>query len=148
MNIETMDSEQTENFDTICIGDKAFISKMITEEDVCVFAEISSDYNPVHLDHEYACSTRFQKRIVHGMLVASLISAVIGTKLPGQGTVYLSQTLNFRAPVLLGETVYAEVEVIDKIIAKNQIKLKTVCFNQDDKVVLDGEALVLVEKTL
>ena len=125
-------------------GDKAFIKKKITEQDIILFSELSLDKNPVHLDDEYAKTTVFKKRIAHGMLSASLISAVIGTKLPGPGSIYVSQQLNFKAPVYINDEIKAEVEIIS-INEKNSgtwITCKTYCINQSDKIVLEGEAVL------
>ncbi len=126
------------------IGDTASLTKTFTDEDVRVFASISGDNNPVHLDEEYAARTQFKKRIAHGMLTAGLISAVLGTKLPGEGSIYLGQTINFRAPVYLDDTITATVTIIKMHEKKPIVTLETVCKNQDDVVVLDGEAVLLV----
>jgi len=139
-----MKEEKSKNFDEIRVGEKASTTKTFTEQDVYRFAEISGDYNPVHVNDNFAKNTRFKRRIVHGMLVASLLSSVVGTQLPGTGTIYLAQTLNFKAPVFLGDTISAEVEVIEKLVAKSRLKLKTICCNQTGVVVIEGEALVLV----
>ncbi len=127
----------------IFLGDTANISKKINEEDVISFASITNDSNLVHIDEEYAKNTRFGARIAHGMLIGSLISSVIGTKLPGLGTIYKSQLLSFLAPVYLGDTITASVEVVDINYIKKEIKLRTMCVNQNGKVVVDGEAIVL-----
>ncbi len=126
------------------IGSSASLTKTFTDEDVRKFAEISGDKNPVHLDDDYAAQTQFKKRIAHGMLTAGLISAVLGTKLPGEGSIYLGQTVNFRAPVYLGDTITATVTIIKMHEQKPIVTLETVCKNQDDVVVLDGEAVLLV----
>lgn len=141
-----MKEENSRSFDELAVGQKAAVEKTITEQDVNLFAEVSGDYNLVHTDEAFAQQTRFKKRIAHGMLAASLVSRVIGTKLPGPGTIYLSQTLNFKAPVYFGDTVKTEVEIIEKINTKNFVKLKTLCSNQTGTVVLEGEALVLFGK--
>jgi 3-hydroxybutyryl-CoA dehydratase len=141
-----MKEEKSKNFDEIRVGEKASITKTFTEQDVYRFAEISGDYNPVHVNDNFAKNTRFKQRIVHGMLVASLLSNVAGTQLPGDGTIYLTQTLNFKAPVFFGDTISAEVEVIEKFVEKNRLRLKTICCNQKGAVVIEGEALVLVER--
>lgn len=138
--------KESKIFEELIVGEKAAVEKTVTEQDVNLFAEVSGDYNPVHIDEAFAQNTRFKKRIAHGMLAASLVSRVVGTKLPGPGTIYLSQTLNFKTPVYFGDTITAEVELIEKIPARNFVKLKTVCFNQTGTVVLEGEALVLFGK--
>jgi 3-hydroxybutyryl-CoA dehydratase len=129
--------------DQLAIGDRATLSKQITEADVLVFATITGDRNPIHLDPAYAIQTRFKERIAHGILTAGLISAVIGTILPGPGNIYVSQTLEFRAPVRLGDTVRAEVEVIEKVPERNRVRLRTICSRQDGTIVIDGEAVVI-----
>ena len=127
----------------INVGDSAEFSKTITDEDVKAFAELTGDHNPVHLDETYASRTRFLRRIAHGMLSASLISSVLANKLPGEGTVYLSQSLKFVAPVYLNDTVTARVTVTaireDKPIAT----LETLCVNQRGETLIKGEAVVL-----
>jgi acyl dehydratase len=128
------------------VGDAAEVSKTITEEDVLAFAGLTGDRNPVHLDEEYAKSTRFGRRIAHGMLGASLISAVLANELPGRGTVYLSQTLRFTAPVFLGDTVTARVVVKAVREDKPVVTLETVCTNERGERVVEGEAVVLVPR--
>ena len=130
---------------TYQVGDSASLSKAISEEDVMVFAKLVGDDNPVHLDDEYARNTRFKGRIVHGALVSGLISAALGTKLPGPGAIYLSQRVEFLHPVRPGDTVTAIVEVTDVRVDKPVITLKTYCVNQADKIVVDGEAVVLLD---
>ncbi len=130
----------------IKVGDSASISKSFSDADVRKFAEISGDKNPVHLDEEYAAKTQFKKRLVHGILATGLISAVLGTELPGEGCIYLSQSINFRAPVFIGDTVTATVTVIKVREDKPIITLETVCKNQDDVVVIEGEAVLLAGK--
>jgi 3-hydroxybutyryl-CoA dehydratase len=127
------------------IGDSASISKTITDADIHAFAEVSGDHNPLHLDDEYAAKTRFGRRIAHGMLSASLISAVLANELPGAGSVYLSQTLKFVKPVFPGDTVTARVTVTEIRDDKPIVKLETVCLNQRDETVLQGEARVLIQ---
>jgi 3-hydroxybutyryl-CoA dehydratase len=126
-------------------GDTAAISRTITDDDIQRFAEVTGDHNPLHLDDEFAGTTRFGRRIAHGMLSASMISAVIANGLPGQGSIYLGQTLQFVAPVFPGDTVTARVTVISVREDKRIIKLETNCTNQRDEVVIKGEATVLVE---
>lgn len=133
-------------FELIEVGQSASTSKTITEADILMYGAVSGDFNPVHFDSVYASGTMFKNRIAHGMLTAGLISAVLGTKLPGHGTVYLSQSLKFRAPVYIGDTITAEVQVMEKHDSKNQIKLSTVCKNQNGKEVLTGEALVMLQE--
>ncbi|BBU58025.1 MULTISPECIES: MaoC family dehydratase [Mameliella] len=132
---------------TICIEDiemgmTRYLRKQVTDQDIEMFAEVSTDRNPVHLDDDYAQDTIFEGRIAHGMLTAGLISAVIGEQLPGHGTVYMGQTLKFLGPVRPGDMVYAEVKVIDIDHAKRRVTLETHC-SVDGKKVLIGEAKVL-----
>ncbi|MBV9925175.1 MAG: MaoC family dehydratase [Acidobacteria bacterium] len=128
------------------VGDSAEMRKTISEEDVRAFAELTGDHNPVHLDEEYAAGTRFGRRIAHGMLGASLVSAVLANELPGRGTVYLSQTLKFTAPVFLGDTVTARVTVRHVREDKPVVTLETVCTNDRGERVVEGEAVVLVPR--
>ncbi|MBR9653178.1 MaoC family dehydratase [Thalassovita aquimarina] len=132
---------------TICIEDiemgmTRHLRKVVTDEDIEMFAKVSTDHNPVHLDDDYAQDTIFSGRIAHGMLTAGLISAVIGEQLPGHGTIYMGQTLKFLAPVRPGDMVTAEVEVIDIDFPKRRVKLDCRCL-VDGKKVLMGEATVL-----
>jgi enoyl-coA hydratase, R-specific len=129
-------------FKELKIGMCEYIEKTITELDVINFSEISLDTNPLHLDEEYAKNTIFKGKIVHGILGAGLISGVIGTKLPGKGAIYLSQNLKFLAPVRIGDTIRAEVKVIDLDKEKRKVGLKTICINQEGVIVIDGEAKV------
>ena len=133
----------TTNRAVVKIGDVASISKVVTDNDVRTFAEISGDHNPVHLDEAYAATTVFGRRIAHGSLTGALISAVIGQALPGPGSIYLSQTYSFKAPVYIGDEITARVEVIAYREDKRITKLKTEVFNQSGALVLDGEAVVI-----
>ena len=144
-----LDIHRTDNLPrgTICIEDieigmKRHLRKQVTDRDIEMFAEISTDHNPVHLDDAYAQDTIFEGRIAHGMLTAGLISAVIGEQLPGHGTVYLGQSLKFLAPVRPGDMVMAEVEVIEIDHTKRRVTMHTRC-EVDGKNVLKGEAIVL-----
>ena len=130
-------------FERFEIGQKAQTSKTITETDVILFAGVSTDINPVHLDEEAAKQGIFGKRVAHGILVSGLISAVLGNKLPGPGSIYMGQDLKFLAPVFIGDTITAEVEIIELIPEKSRIKLNTTCTNQDGKVVISGTALIM-----
>ncbi|PWT88000.1 MAG: enoyl-CoA hydratase [Blastocatellia bacterium] len=127
------------------IGDTAEETKTITAADIQTFADITGDHNPVHLDEEFAKTTRFGRRIAHGMLSASLISAVLANKLPGPGSVYLGQTLRFLAPVFPGDEVTARVTVVDIRADKPILKLHTVCVNQKGETVIRGEATILAD---
>lgn len=130
-------------FNELQVGDSAELTKTISEADVYGFAGISMDFNPIHVDKEFARTTRFKQRIAHGMLSAGLISAVIGTTLPGRNTIYLGQTLKFTAPVLIGDTLCARVTVAELRTEKNIAILTTRVFNQDGKMVVDGQATVM-----
>jgi 3-hydroxybutyryl-CoA dehydratase len=127
----------------IQVGDQGSFSKTITEEDVLRFAEITGDFNPVHVDEEFAKNSLFKERIAHGFLSGALISTVFGTILPGPNTIYLSQELNFKAPVKIGDTITAECEVLEKKDSKKILKFKTEVKNQEGTVVLDGQATVM-----
>lgn len=127
------------------IGQGGILTKTVGDEDVRQFAHLVGDANPVHLDDAYARSTRFGKRIAHGMFSASLISAVLGTKFPGPGTIYLSQSLQFKAPVYIGDTITAKATLLKIHERKPILALATVCVNQRGEEVLSGEAVVLYE---
>lgn len=129
-------------FEDLQPGHRASTGKTITEADILMFAAVSTDTNPVHLDAEAAASSMFKQRVAHGMLSAGLISAVLGTKLPGPGTIYLSQTLRFRAPVKIGDTVTATVEVMELDAERRRATLRTVC-TVGGKPVIEGEAVVI-----
>jgi acyl dehydratase len=125
------------------VGDSAEITKTIEQADIHAFADVTGDHNPVHLDEEFAKTTRFGRTIAHGMFTASLISAVLANKLPGEGSVYLGQTLQFVAPVFAGDRITARVTVKELREGKSIVKLETVCINQREEVVIRGEATVL-----
>ncbi len=124
------------------VGDTAEFSKTVSESDIYQFAGITGDFNPAHINEEYAKKTFFKTRIAHGMLPAGFVSTAIGTKLPGTGTIYVKQTLSFLAPVRIGDTITARVEVIEIMDGENRVRLKTICVNQEGIQVLDGEAVV------
>jgi 3-hydroxybutyryl-CoA dehydratase len=130
------------------VGDTASVTKTVTQEDIEKFAALSGDRNPIHLDSEYAGRTRFGRRISHGILTSSLISAVIGNALPGTGSIYLGQTLKFTAPVFAGDTIVARATVISIRDDKPILTLETVCTNQRGEVVITGEATVLVDESV
>jgi 3-hydroxybutyryl-CoA dehydratase len=132
-------------FEDFSLDEIASVTKTVTEFDVIAFAGLSGDNNPIHVDEAYARGTRFGTRIAHGMLSASLISAVLGTRLPGPGAVYMSQSLFFRAPVKLGEEVTASARIVELIAAKSRIRLACEARVGED-VVVDGEALMFVPK--
>ena len=128
------------------VGDSAEITKTIEQSDIDAFANVTGDHNPVHVDEEFARTTRFGRRIAHGMLTASLISAVLANKLPGEGSVYLGQTLQFVAPVFPGDEITARVTVLEMREDKPILKLETVCVNQRGEIVIRGEATVLLSQ--
>ncbi len=130
----------------IIVGDSASRTKTFSDEDVRIFAEISGDNNPIHLDDNYAAGTRFGQRLVHGILTSGLISAILGTQLPGPGSVYVQQTINFRAPVYIGDTITAIVTAKKIREDKPIATFETVCKKEDGTVVIDGKAVLLLPK--
>lgn len=124
------------------VGETAEFSKTVSESDVYLYAGVTGDFNPAHINEPFAEQTFFKQRIAHGMLMGGLISAVIGTRLPGPGTIYINQNLSFLGPVNIGDTVTARVEVTEIASEKKRVTLKTTCTNQKGKVVVDGEAVV------
>ena len=143
-------SDQTPNFEEfygykfeeLSVGQSAVYARTVSEADILMFAGVSGDYNPVHINEELAASTMFGGRIAHGMLSAGFISTVLGTKLPGPGAIYLAQTLKFKAPVRPGDTVTATVTVREVNVAKNRVVLDTVC-TVAGKVVIEGECQMM-----
>jgi 3-hydroxybutyryl-CoA dehydratase len=129
-------------YSEIKVGDEASFAKTITEADVVAYAGLVGDFNPIHIDAEYARQSMFKERVAHGMLVSGLISAVLGTQLPGPNSVYLGQDLKFTAPVKIGDTVTAVATVTEKRDDKRIIKLRTVVSNQRGETVIDGSAVV------
>lgn len=128
----------------IRVGDSAAITKTFTDEDVRTFAEISGDANPIHLDDDFARESRFGERLVHGILTAGLISAVLGTQLPGPGSIYMQQKLKFRAPVTIGDTITATVTATKIRQDKPIGTFETICRNQEGEVVIEGEAILMI----
>lgn len=128
------------------IGDSASFTKTVSETDVYLFAGISGDFNPAHVNQTEAEKGMFGKRIAHGMLSAGFISAVLGTMLPGPGTIYMGQELRFTKPVAIGDTITATVTVAEMIIEKNRVILDTVCTNQNGEIVIKGKATVMPPK--
>lgn len=129
---------------TLKVGDTFTVQKEVTDELIRKFAEVSGDYNPIHLDEEFAAKTRFGKRIAHGMLGASFISAVLGYKLSEQKIVYLGQTLRFTAPVFIGDTVTAKAVVKNIREDKQIVTVETTCENQTGEIVITGEAKIMI----
>jgi len=136
------------SIDQIKVGDTAEFAKTITETDIYLYAGITGDFNPAHVNEVYAKNTFFKTRIAHGMLTAGLISAIIANQLPGPGTIYLKQELTFLAPVHIGDTITGRVEIMELIPEKNRVRLKTTCSNQDGVIVISGEGLVIPPKAL
>ncbi len=130
-------------FEDLKVGDEASLSNTVTEATITAFAEVSGDKNPVHMDAEYAAATMFKGRIAHGMLSAAYISAVFGMKLPGPGAIYISQTLNFKAPVKIGDEVVTTVKVTELVAEKKRARFHCVC-TVSDKPVVEGEAVLMV----
>ncbi len=128
--------------DEIRVGDTAEFAKTVSEGDIYAYAGITGDFNPAHVNEEYARGTFFKTRIAHGMLSAGFISNVLGNHLPGPGAIYIRQELNFKAPVKIGDTIRAVVEVTRIDSEKNRITASTRCINQDGTVVLDGTAVI------
>ncbi len=124
------------------VGDKAEFSKTISESDIYLYAGITGDFNPAHINEAYAAKTFFKTRIAHGMLLGGFMSAILGNQLPGPGTIYIRQELNFLRPVHIGETIIARVEIVEVLPEKNRIRLKTTCVNQDGILLVEGEAIV------
>jgi len=127
----------------LAVGDFAECKKILLDKDVVLFSEVSGDKNPVHLDEAYASTTRFKHRIVHGHLVASLFSALLGTELPGQGSIYLGQTIKYLKPVYLNDEIRAVVKVIECDTEKNRVKLETNAYNQNNEMVITGMAEIM-----
>ena len=132
-------------YDELQVGQKAAFSSSVEERDVQLFAAVSRDHNPVHLDAEFAAKTLFKERIAHGMFSGALISAAIACRLPGPGTIYLGQQLKFTRPVKLGDTLTVQLEVLEKL-PKGRVRLATRVFNQNQEQVVDGEAEVLAPR--
>ena len=129
-------------YESIKVGDEASLARTITEAHIVNYAGITGDMNPLHVDAEYAAHSMFKERIAHGMLMAGLISAVLGTQLPGPNSIYLGQDLKFTAPVMIGDTIKVVVTVTDKRDEKRIIKLRTAAYNQRGEMVVDGNAVL------
>lgn len=134
---------QALQFEDLTVGRSETLSKVVSSSDVVGFAELTGDRNPIHLAEHFAAKTPFGTRIAHGLYTASLISAVLGTRLPGPGAVYISQTLNFRAPVRIGDMVHVRVEVVELIPERNRARLACTC-SVGEEIVLDGDAIIKV----
>jgi len=145
MSAPVQSSSQTKTYyyEELSVGMTAEFTKTVTEADIVAYAQVSGDTNPVHLDAAYAATTMFKERIAHGMLSAGFISAVFGTKMPGPGSIYVSQLLKFKAPVKIGAVVTARIEVTGLVPEKKFVTFKTQCLI-GDKVVIDGEATLMV----
>jgi 3-hydroxybutyryl-CoA dehydratase len=130
-------------YDELEIGMNASFSKTITETDVSLYAAISGDFNPMHVNEEYSKQARFGRRIAHGAVSQSLIASVLGTKLPGLGTVLVEITVRFRGPTFIGDTVTASAELVEKLEKKRRVRMKLVWTNQREETILEGEAIVI-----
>ena len=139
-------SVQEKTIQDIAVGQSAEFEKTVSEADIIKFAEVTGDTNPVHMDEAYASGTMFKTRIAHGMLSAGFISAVLGTQLPGPGAIYMSQSLRFRAPVKIGDTVTTRCEVVEVMTDKKRVRLSCSA-RVGETVVVDGEALLMVPGT-
>lgn len=137
------DAARMPTYDEINIGDSASFTKTMSETDIYLFAGITGDLNPAHVDAVSAADGMFKQRIAHGMLSGSFISTVLAMKLPGPGTIYLGQELSFRGPVFIGDTITAKVECTEKLEPRKWLKFKTTVTNQDGKLVVDGAATVI-----
>ncbi|MBL4608083.1 MAG: MaoC family dehydratase [Pseudomonadales bacterium] len=138
-----MSKLSNKTYNEISVGDKASYTKTISEKDVILFAHVSGDINPVHLDEDFAKSTPFGGRIVHGILTASLISAAVATELPGPGSIYLGQSLKFKRPVFIDDTLTVELEIKEKTDKRQRILIDCKISNQEGKIVVTGEAEVM-----
>lgn len=132
-------------YDSLEVGQKATFSKLVTEHDIMMFASMSGDRNPVHLDAEYAAGTMFKERIAHGMFSGALISAAVACELPGPGTIYLGQQMEFKLPVKLNDELTVQLEILEKL-PKFRVRIATRVVNQRDEVVVDGEALIIAPR--
>lgn len=132
------------NFEEMRVGQTAERARTVSVADVLRYAELTGDFNPVHVDADAAAKSRFGGQIAHGMLTAGYVSAVLAMDMPGPGSIYLTQSIRFTRPVRPGDTVTARVEVLEVIAPKRRVRLATVCRNQHDETVLDGEATILM----
>lgn len=132
-------------YDELEVGQTASYSKTVEERDILLFAALSGDHNPVHLDAEYAAGTMFKERIAHGMFSGALISAAVACTLPGPGTIYIGQTMSFTRPVKFGDTLTVRLEILEKL-PKFRVKIATRVFNQNDDLVVDGVAEILAPR--
>lgn len=132
-------------YDSLEVGQTATYSKTVEERDILLFAAVSGDHNPVHLDAEYAATTMFRERIAHGMFSGALISAAVACTLPGPGTIYVGQQMSFQKPVKLGDTLTVRLEILEKL-PKFRVRIATRVFNQNDDLVVDGEAEIIAPR--
>lgn len=141
-----MTESLVDRYTTLAVGHSATSSHIVTDTDVVLYAAVTGDLNPAHVDDAAARAGRFGARIAHGMLSGGFISALLAARLPGPGSIYMSQSMRFVRPVLIGDTVTTRVEIVELIEAKRRVRLATTCRNQRNELVLDGEALVLLPK--
>ncbi|WP_102348935.1 MaoC family dehydratase [Bacillus sp. Marseille-P3661] len=135
-------------FEDISIGEQAIFKRIVTEKDILDFATLTGDVNPIHIDDDYAAKTMFKGRIAHGMLTAGFISTLLGTVFPGRNVIYLSQSCKFTAPVRIGDTIKIVGEVIEKHEGKSILTLQTNAYNQNDKMVIEGTAVIMKKEQL
>jgi len=131
-------------FAALHVGQRASAVRTVTDTDVVMFAAVTGDLNPVHVDAEHAAASRFGGRIAHGMFAGGLVSAVMASQLPGPGAIYLSQSLRFVRPVRIGDVITVRVEVLERFETRRRIRVATVCTNQRDETVVDGEAMLMI----
>ena len=142
-----MTENSFKTWQTIAVGDKATMSILVDSTMVKSFADLTGDSNPIHLDEEFAKKTVFRRRVVHGAFQNSLISAILASQMPGPGSIYCSQESNFTAALFVGEKVIVEVEVVEKLLATKQVKIKTICKKETGEITLDGHAVVFPART-
>jgi 3-hydroxybutyryl-CoA dehydratase len=135
-----------DRFVSLTVGQRATSVRTVTDCDVIMFAAVTGDLNPVHVDQEHGAASRFGGRIAHGMFAGGLISALMASELPGPGAIYLSQSLRFVRPVLIGDTLTVSAEVVELFTSRRRVRVATICRNQRDEVVVDGEAMLMLPK--
>ena len=146
MSTESSESTGRDRFSELAVGACAVTKRTITDTDIVLFAAVTGDLNPVHIDQAHATQSRFGERIAHGMLTAGFISATMAMHVPGPGSVYVSQSLRFVRPAKIGDTITTRVEIVERIATKRYVRVATTCHNQVGKLVLDGEAVVLIPR--
>lgn len=149
-NIKAVNKEENfmegKKISQLSIGDIAVFEKTVSESDVYLFAGITGDFNPAHINERVASESMFKGRIAHGLISVGIMSSIMAMQLPGPGSIYISQELKFLAPVRIGDTIKAKVEVVEIFEERNRVALRTTCENQDGKLVLDGKAIIMPPK--